>query len=243
MGNRRLASALALSALIVSLATNLARAQGGGPQIGRAVQDIGASIREGTARNLISTVRECYRSMLPTDGPDNVAYCFGLDYSANQLRQAFVAIGDAESQRYFSIEKVLTRANRALHVRKIEQLERGPLIAFWANSTRSMLRRLDISEKPPVSQGGPKIESAKIAVLKLVKDPASARLYDLKLAITPNVRGDPTEVVCGKISERTSPGNFTPRRPFVYFVDDQSVNYDNGSEDIDREVVKNFCAK
>jgi hypothetical protein len=222
------------------LATNPAHAQEGGPQIGRAAQDFGASIREGTAKNLVSTVRECYRSMLPNDGPDKVAYCFGLDYSANQLRQA---IGDAESQRYFSIEKVLTRANRALHACKVEQLERGPLIAFWANSSRNMLRKLDVSERPAVSQGGPKIEVAKITILKMVKDPTGARLYDLKLAITPNVRGDPTEVVCGKISERTSSGALTPRRPFVYFVADQSANYDNGSEDIDREVVKNFCAK
>jgi hypothetical protein len=243
MANKRLISALWSSALILFMATNSVRAQEGGPQIGRAIQDMGASIRSGTAKNLASTVRECYRSMLPNDGADKVAYCFGLDYCANQLRSAFVTIGDAESQRYFSIEKVLTRANRALHLRKIEQVERGPLIAFWANSSRSMLRNLDVSKKPVVSQDGPKIEGAKIAVLKLLKDPAGARLYDLKLTITPNPRGDPTEVVCGKISERTNSGSFTARRPFVYFVDDQSANYDNGSEDIDRQIVTNFCAK
>ena len=229
--------------MVVAVAANSVCAQEGGPQIGRAIQDIGASIREGTAKNLVSTVRDCYRSLLPNEGPDKVAYCFGLDYSANQLRQAFVANGDAEGERYFSIEKVLTRANRALHARKIEQLERGPLIAFWANSSRSMLRKLDISGRSAVSQSGAKIEAAKIAVLKLLKDPVGARLSELKLTITPNVRGDPTEVVCGLISERTSSGKFTPRRPFVYFVSDQSANYNDGSEDIDREVVKNFCAK
>jgi hypothetical protein len=227
----------------LSFAANCARAQEGGPQIGRAIQDIGKSIREGNAKNLVSTVRECYHSIRPNEGLDKVAYCFGLDYSSNQLLDAFSANGDSEAQRYFSIEKVLTRANRVLHERGIEQSERGPLIAFWANSSRRMLRKPDLSQNPIASQNIAKIEVAKMAVLKLVKDPAGAHLYELKLTITPNARGDPTEVVCGLISERASSGNFTPRRPFVYFVGDQSANYDNGSEDIDREIVKNFCAK
>jgi hypothetical protein len=144
---------------------------------------------------------------------------------------------------YLSIEKVLTRANRALYAIKIEQNERGTLIAFWANSSRAMLVYFADSEAVAETASGPIMERAKIAVLKLVKDPAQARLSGLLFRTTPNMRSEPTQVVCGRVSERTAGGAYTPNRPFVYFVKDQSVNYDNGKDDVDREIVKNFCGK
>jgi hypothetical protein len=231
--------ALVAVATLFSLATS--HAQEGGPQIGRAVNEISRSIRSGAIIQLPRIVRDCYQALGAAAGSDKVAYCFGLDYAACQLRQLTAADFDAEGQRYLSIEKVLTRVNRALDARKVEQAERGPLIAFWTNSTRSMLRKAGSLRQQSQSSTGSKIEAAKTAALKLVRDPTQARVTDLQWTITPNVRGEPTEVVCGKISERSGAGGNMRARPFVYFVSEQSANYDNGSDDIDREIVKNFC--
>lgn len=241
MAIRGKASALGLSMLVVYFSMNCCLAQDGGPQIGRAIKDITISVREGPGGSLPLMVRECYRKLLPNMGVDKVAYCFGLDYSASQLSQTLAARSDTESVRFLSIEKVLTRVNRALSARKIEQAERGPLIAFWANSSRRMLIKVEQSEKSGQTQNGPTIERAKTAILKLISDPGRARLSDLKISITPNMRGEPTEVVCGRVSERLGTGAYAASQPFVYFVNDQSANYDNGSQDLDREIVENFC--
>jgi hypothetical protein len=230
-----------LSVLVVHFFTNHSVAQEGGPQIGRALQDFDAMMRAGSAERMPSTVRDCYLRLQVNMGVDKVAYCFALDYVASKLTQTFPEKYDAESKLFLSIEKALTRVNRALSARKIEQAERGPLIAYWANSSRAILAQLAAPKQSNPMPSSASIERAKIAVLKLVSDPSHARLSDLKVLTTPNVRGEPTEVVCGRISERSGTGIYTASRPFVYFVNDQTANYDNGAEDMDREIVKNFC--
>jgi hypothetical protein len=220
-----------LVSFIFFFPVSLCMGQEGGPQIGRATAEITKSLREDTSGDLASKIRQCYSALKPDTGLDKIAYCFGLDYSANQLRKIPTTNLDSESQRYLAIEKVLTRVNRALNLRKIEQAERGPLIAFWTKSSLAMLRNAGMSERASNANGETKIELAKIAVLKLVRDPSYARVSDMKLVTTPNQRGEPTEVVCGRLSELGVGGRYTPSRPFVYFVVDQNANYDSGADD------------
>jgi hypothetical protein len=218
-------------------------AQEGAAQIGRAFNDLTAFVRQGRSESLPRLVRECYQKRPVNGSVDTIAYCFALDYSASQIDLAIARKSGAEPQAYLSVEKVLTRANRALDAVKIEQAERGPLIAFWANSSRELMRKWAGSEPSAEARSGPIVERAKAAILRLVKEPRQARLVGLELRTTPNMRGEPTQVVCGRVSERTATGAYTPERPFVYFVGDQSVNYDNGREDLDKAIVKNFCVK
>ncbi len=229
-----------IAALLLLSNAVLAEPEHGAAQIGRAIQDLTPALRQGSTAGLAQLVRDCYAKQPARS--EAVAYCFTLDYSASRLDDAISRRSGANIDPYLSIEKVLTRANRALSAIKIEQPQRGPLIAFWANSTRAMLSWATSDravEKPPVGT----TDQAKTAVLKLVKTPGQAQVSGLQFQVVPNMRGEPTHVICGYVTERTAVGALTPRKAFVYFIKDQSVNYDNGADDMDREIVKNFCAR
>jgi hypothetical protein len=235
----RFLTILLLLASIVSQAC----AQEGAAQVGRAINDLAKYLKQGGVQSLSQRVRDCYQALSATSKADAVAYCFALDYGASRIDQILADRSRSMPQAYLSIEKVLTRANRALSAIKIEQAERGPLIAFWSNSSRAMLKNWAASDQSRTTAAAPVLERAKIAVLKLVKNPGQARVTGMQLRTTPNMRGEPTQVVCGFVSEGTASGNRSSERPFVFFTGDQSVNYDNGVEDLDREVVKNFCTR
>jgi len=40
------------------------------------------------------------------------------------------------------------------------------------------------------------------------------------------------------MAERMQSGTYAAARPFVFFLSDETVNYDNGCDDFNREVVK-----
>jgi hypothetical protein len=202
------------------------------------MEEFGARLRAGQISEIVLTIRNCYQAQPNTS--DKIAYCFALDYSAMRLDLASAARSSTTTNAYLEPEKVLTRANRAFQAIKVEQHQRGVLIAFWSKLTRSMLEKLPAAA-PADTVRRQVIEQARVAILRLAREPRAARVTNMQFRTTPNMRGEPTEVVCGRMAERMVDGSYSAPRPFVFFVRDSTANYDNGPDDFDREIVKNFC--
>lgn len=87
-------------------------------------------------------------------------------------------------------------------------------------------------------------EARKEVATKL-KDPESARFTDVRYLTTPNARGEPTDVVCGKVNAKNSYGGYAGASGFVYMVDYRSVSLVGGKPiggmDVDLIVYRNFC--
>lgn len=72
-------------------------------------------------------------------------------------------------------------------------------------------------------------EAAKKAVLQELKDPNSAQFGPLVRQTKPNVRGEPTDLICGAVNARNSFGGYSGMSGFVYFVNDPRVYFADGS--------------
>jgi hypothetical protein len=70
---------------------------------------------------------------------------------------------------------------------------------------------------------------AENAVRANLKDPDSAKFSDLSALTSPNVRGEPTKVVCGRVNARNSYGGYAGAAPFVYFVDEDKAYIAGGN--------------
>lgn len=86
----------------------------------------------------------------------------------------------------------------------------------------------------------PLVGRAKAAILAKLKDPDSARFSDVGRRITPNARGEPTEVVCGRVNSRNSFGGYTGPSAFVYIARYNEAHVAEG-EFLDVAIVKTFC--
>lgn len=85
-------------------------------------------------------------------------------------------------------------------------------------------------------------EARKEAIAKL-KDPESARFTDVVYRPNqPNLRGEPTDVVCGKINAKNSYGGYVGARPFVYLVDARLLTMSESAGDVGTVVYGNLCA-
>lgn len=83
------------------------------------------------------------------------------------------------------------------------------------------------------------IAAAKSAVAAKLKDPESARFTETVRKTTPNLRGEPTDVVCGKINAKNSYGGYTGAKPFAYLV---AAKLSVSAEDIaGPDVIRNMC--
>jgi len=93
------------------------------------------------------------------------------------------------------------------------------------------------------SQNTAVFASAKAAVTGHLKDPDSARFGGLIRQTRPNVRGEPTDVVCGNVNARNSFGGYTGMSGFVYFVEDRSVYLaeESGPGDVGAIIYYRFC--
>ena len=98
----------------------------------------------------------------------------------------------------------------------------------------------------PASQAEnePIFAKARAAIVKKLRNLQFAQFQNLERLTTPNVKGIPTDVICGKIKILSSSGGNVSLRPFVYFVGDETAYYDSGMPDADLDalIVKNFCA-
>ena len=83
------------------------------------------------------------------------------------------------------------------------------------------------------------LDAAKKKVASKLKDPESARFTDVARRTVPNVKGDPTDVVCGMVNAKNSYGGYGGAKPFVYFV--ANADSTTTEEFVGADVVKNFC--
>jgi hypothetical protein len=85
----------------------------------------------GGVPKLVIQIKECWAEFELKKTRGAAARCFALDYTANLFDDIVTKQSGAPSSEFLRIEKVLTRVNRALAALKIEQKERGTLIADW----------------------------------------------------------------------------------------------------------------
>lgn len=87
------------------------------------------------------------------------------------------------------------------------------------------------------------IKEAQGAVTGKLKDPESARFTDVNYRQNqPNMRGEPTDVVCGKVNAKNSFGGYVGARPFVYLVDQRLLTMSETAGDVATVVYGNLCA-
>lgn len=81
-------------------------------------------------------------------------------------------------------------------------------------------------------------------IARTLKDPPSAIFSELNRAIRPNMRGEPTDTVCGLVNAKNSYGGYTGAQKFVYFPATKRVHIAGGAgsmPEMDGIVANNFC--
>ena len=86
----------------------------------------------------------------------------------------------------------------------------------------------------------------KTAAAKKLRDPYSAQFERMTRATRPNVRGQPTDVICGYVNAKNIYGAYVGAAPFIYFVADQDFNIARAGDAADAvtmpAMLKTFCA-
>lgn len=247
MINVRLASACAaLLALSASL-PGPGLAQENNASVTRGVVEFRIVFKSQGMPGVIARLAECWKEALQDPSQDRVAFCFTIDYLANDFSE-FNARQQGTSQPYdlLSIERVLARVNVALKRMKVEQADRGKLIAGW----------IKLSEMVLAANGGADavssrdydqltLDKARQAVLAKIQNPGAAKFANVQKLSVIDYKGVMTTIVCGTVDyKRRQDSNSAPRR-FVYFVKDKATYVDTGSPDaldISPEIIKNFCS-
>lgn len=86
---------------------------------------------------------------------------------------------------------------------------------------------------------------ARRTVVSQLKDPYSAVFGELFRTTSRNVRGEPTDVVCGKVNAKNSFGGYTGMKGFVFMVEHESAYLaDSGGTlgDLGYTVYRRFCS-
>jgi hypothetical protein len=94
----------------------------------------------------------------------------------------------------------------------------------------------------PITAPTPAIlEALKATAAKSFKDPYSAKWERLQRATRPNVKGGPTDVVCGYVNAKNSYGAYIGAKPFLYFVDRQDLHVTGDDTIAVPAMLKTFC--
>lgn len=86
------------------------------------------------------------------------------------------------------------------------------------------------------------VDAIKAAAAKALKDPHSAKWERMQRATRPNVRGEPTDVVCGYVNAKNSFGGYIGSKPFLYFVARQELNGPDDRFGVLPDMLKTFCS-
>lgn len=91
----------------------------------------------------------------------------------------------------------------------------------------------------------PLIAQARAAVSKTLRDPDAARFAELKRTKFPNVKGVPTDAVCGTVNAKNAYGAYIGAKPFVYLPAGNFVRIvgegDAADKAISQAIYKRFC--
>lgn len=101
-------------------------------------------------------------------------------------------------------------------------------------------------KEAPSAIAGPILAELKAAAATKLKDPYSAQFERMRRATVPNVRGEPTDVICGFVNAKNSYGAYAGAAPFIYFVRDKDFNIQRAGDAADTVVMpamlKTFCS-
>jgi len=83
------------------------------------------------------------------------------------------------------------------------------------------------------------LASAQRAIKDKLRDPDSAKFDRVTRKTMPNARGEPTDVVCGRVNAKNAYGGMTGFKDFVYLVARNEATVAEG--DLGPIVVRNMC--
>jgi hypothetical protein len=242
----RQAAACIVSCVVLMAWQERGSAQENNASITKGVFEFQKRLKDDGVIGVISQIGECWKQAGENLSQDTVAFCFTIDYSANDFSE-FVSKKEGSIQpEFLGIERVLSRANVALKRMKVEQSERGKLISGWIKLSRMVL----LAKNHPnvvTTQAEDQLTfgKAKQAVSTKIGNPSAAKFENLEKHSVVNFKGVLTTVVCGTVDFKTRSGSSAGPRRFVYFLDDQSAYLDAGkvtSPDLGRAIIKNFCS-
>jgi hypothetical protein len=241
----------ALTCLLwISIDTSRSVGQENSPMINSGVKEFYQLYRSMGLNGVIARIRECWSELEATKTQDAIAFCFSLDYSISTFEEIAAKNRTAPQPEFTKIEKTLGRVNRALKKFKADQDRRGILIAGWVEMANVMLQEYakrsgDVRPTASEAENQAAFTKAKAAVSRKIGNVQPQQFEALERVTTPNMKGVPTDVVCGKvkIKIKNSSGGQVSLRRFVYFVGDGTAYYDNGraDADLDVHVINNFC--
>jgi len=241
------ARACALSFVFAACSLGPGFAQENNASVTRGVAEFRAAFKAQGMPGVIARLAECWKDVLPNPSQDRVAFCFSIDYLANDFSEfnAKQQVG-SEPNDLVKIERVLARINTALKRMKVEQSDRGKLIAGWIKLTEMVVAANGAPDAVgPRDDDQPVFDKARQAVLAKIQNSGAAKFANVQKLNVIDYKGVMTTVVCGIVDyKRRQDSNPAPHR-FVYFVKDESTYVDTGSSDpvdIGPEIIKNFCS-
>ncbi len=241
------ARACALSFVLGACSFGSGFAQENNASVTRGVAEFRATFKTQGMPGVIARLAECWKDVLPNPSQDRVAFCFSIDYLANDFSEFNAKQqGGSEPNDLVKIERVLARVNTALKRMKAEQSDRGKLIAGWIKLTE-----MAVAANGTPDAVGPRdddqltFNKARQAVLAKIQNPGAAKFANVQKLNVIDYKGVMTTVVCGTVDYRRKQDSSSAPRRFVYFVNDKATYVDTGSGDavdIGPEIIKNFCS-
>ena len=87
----------------------------------------------------------------------------------------------------------------------------------------------------------PVLKKAKITVSSKMEVPASAEFADMKRAMRTDVVGQSVDTICGYVKGKTTSGETTGERPFLYLVKDDVAFVDDGKPGVAADAYRTIC--
>ncbi|MCS3731218.1 hypothetical protein [Bradyrhizobium betae] len=243
----RLAKTCTLSLVLATYCTGIGFAQENNASVTRGVGEFNAAFKAQGMPGVIARLAECWKDVMPNPSQDRVALCFTIDYIASDFSEFNAKRrGGSEPDDLVKIERVLARVNTALKRMKVEQSDRGKLIAGWIKLSAMVVA----ANENPDARGTrdadqPTFDKARQAVLAKIQNPSAAKFTNVQKLNVIDYKGVMTTVVCGTVDYKRRQDTKSAPRRFVYFVKDREAYVDTGSGapvDIGPEIIKNFCS-
>jgi hypothetical protein len=221
-------------------------AQENNASVTKGVFEFQTRLKDDGVVGVISRIGECWKRAGEKLSQDIVAFCFTIDYAANDFSEFALKKEGSIQPEFLRAERVLSRVNVALKRMKVEQSDRGKLISGWIKLSRMVLvTKRDPNVGTTQAEDQLMFGKAKQAISVRIENPGAAKFENLEKHSVVNFKGVLTTVVCGTVDFKSRSGSNAGPRRFVYFPHDQSAYFDAGmatSSDLGREIVKNFCS-
>jgi len=235
------------AALLAASCFEPAASQENNASVTKGVFEFQKILKNSRIDGVIARIGNCWKQFDINKSQDAAAFCFTIDYVANDFAEFILKNEGSTQPETLFIERVISRVNVALKQLRIEQADRGKLIAGWIKTSQRVVTSGQ-DQEPVITQAENDLVFAKArqAIARKIANPTTARFGNLERHSVLDFKGVMIAVVCGTVDFKLSTGANSDARRFVYFLEDQSAYYDNGMpppESLDVEIVKNFCSQ